>query len=57
MVYATGSEGRVFAVDGATGKQAWAITLSAFGLSDPAIGGDGTVYVGSLDANVYAIGP
>ena len=40
-----------------SGTQRWAFTTGADVFSSPAIGSDGTIYVGSLDHNLYAINP
>src|SRR5208282_3352544 len=39
------------------GTQKWAFAPGSFGFveSSPAIGADGTIYVGSLDGNLYAL--
>jgi outer membrane protein assembly factor BamB len=48
-------EGKVYALDGATGAKRWEFTTGASVCSSPAIGADGTVYVGSYDHKVYAL--
>ncbi|MCK4445154.1 MAG: PQQ-like beta-propeller repeat protein, partial [Thermoplasmata archaeon] len=42
---------------GNPGKLRWSFTTGDCVLSSPAIGSDGTVYVGSWDAKLYAINP
>ena len=41
----------------AVGTKKWAFQTGAYVLSSPAIGADGTIYVGSHDQNLYAIQP
>ena len=41
-------------MDGATGRQKWARDVNGI-VSSAAVAADGTVYVGSLDANLYAL--
>ena len=46
---------KFYALDGATGVKQWEyVTGQAVG-SSPAIGADGTVYVGSSDSKLYAL--
>ena len=45
----------VFALDGKTGAKKWEFKTGGKVDSSPAIGADGTVYVGSADGKVYAI--
>jgi outer membrane protein assembly factor BamB len=40
-----------------TGTLKWSYTTGYYIFSSPAIGADGTIYVGSLDNNLYAINP
>ena len=54
-IYFGSADHRVYAVDGATGKQKWSFATNDVVDSSPAIGADGTVYIGSQDASVYAI--
>jgi len=42
------------ALDGQTGTEKWGFTTGNFVASSPAIGADGTIYVGSNDFNMYA---
>lgn len=57
----TRKDGKLYALDGATGVNKWQFpTLfgwfsGTYSTSSPAIGLDGTVYVGGFDAKVYAI--
>jgi serine/threonine-protein kinase len=57
-VYVGTSDGKVYALNGATGSQLWSSSLagssSGLGLSRPAVA-DGAVYVASEDGNVYAL--
>ena len=39
------------------GTQKWAFSTGSYITSSPAIGADGTIYVGSDDDNLYAINP
>jgi hypothetical protein len=54
-VYVGSYDGKVYALDGASGAKQWEFTTGYYVRSSPAIGADGTVYVGSLDGKVYAI--
>jgi len=56
-VYIGSFDGKVHALDGATGARKWVVTTGENGLvySSPAVGVDGTVYVGSNDGKVYAL--
>ena len=49
----------LYALDGATGAKKWDFMIAPEGTPDgsssPAIGPDGTVYVGSMDSKVYAL--
>ena len=47
--------GKVYALDGESGEKKWEFETGDEVWSSPAIGSDGTVYVGSTDSNVYAI--
>jgi hypothetical protein len=55
--YVGSGEGKVYALDGATGAKRWEFTTGSWVHSSPAIGADGTVYVGSGggDNKVYAL--
>jgi eukaryotic-like serine/threonine-protein kinase len=44
----------VYALDAATGALRWSYTTGGSVQSSPAVA-DGTVYIGSEDANVYAL--
>lgn len=48
---------RLYALDGKTGAEKWSYRTGGGIYSTPAIGRDGTVYVGSNDGKVYAFGP
>ncbi len=49
-------DGKVYALNGVTGAKKWEFQTTEGGVySSPAIGSDGTVYVGSEDGNVYAL--
>ena len=51
-----GSEdNNLYAVNPSDGSQKWAFTTGGDVVSSPAIGVDGTIYVGSYDNNLYAI--
>ena len=56
-VYIGSFDGKVYALDGATGKQKWALSTGPIYASSPAIAADGTIYVGSSNGYLYAIGP
>ena len=53
-VYVGSEDGRLYAVDAATGKKLWDIITGGRITSSPAVA-DGTVYIGSYDGNLYAI--
>jgi len=46
---------KVYALDEATGALKWSFPTGGNLQSSPAIGSDGTVYVGSWDKHVYAL--
>lgn len=46
-----------FAVNGTTGALLWRYDAGNAFFSSPAIGADGTVFVGGIDGTVYAWGP
>jgi outer membrane protein assembly factor BamB len=52
---ATGGIGKLSALDPVTGGVVWEFVTNGSSNSSPAIGADGTVYVGSDDGRVYAI--
>jgi outer membrane protein assembly factor BamB len=56
MVYVGSRDGRIYAVD-CDGNRKWEVaTGGPISASSPALGPDGTVYVGSDDGLLYAIG-
>jgi outer membrane protein assembly factor BamB len=52
----TGGNGKLSALDHTTGIVVWEFVTNGSSNSSPAIGADGTIYVGSDDGRVYAIG-
>jgi outer membrane protein assembly factor BamB len=52
---AAGGSGKLSALDPKTGSVMWEFVTNGSSNSSPAIGADGTVYVGSDDGRVYAI--
>jgi outer membrane protein assembly factor BamB len=50
-----GGVGKLSALEPSTGRILWAVATHGSSNSSPAIGADGTVYVGSDDGRVYAI--
>jgi outer membrane protein assembly factor BamB len=52
---APGAVGKLFALESVTGGILWEFVTNGSSNSHPAIGADGTVYVGSDDGKVYAI--
>lgn len=57
VMYIGSQDVYLYALDAATGSLVWGFPTSAEILSTPAVGADGTVYVGSLDNCTYAILP
>jgi len=58
IIYAMGgSDGNLYAINPTDGSQRWAFKMGNGSQSSPAIGADGTIYVGSEDNNIYAIKP
>jgi Immunoglobulin domain/PQQ-like domain/IPT/TIG domain len=55
-VYFTSWNGKVYAVDSATGSETWEFFAGGNVNSSPAIGQDGVLYLGSQDHNLYALG-
>ena len=54
-IYVGSNSHYLHAVDPVTGKQEWAYKTDGYVVSSPAIGDNGTVYVGSNDNNLYAV--
>jgi outer membrane protein assembly factor BamB len=57
-IYVASNDGVVSCISQTTGLLAWAFPLPSEGTvkwSSPAVGADGTIYVGSINNNVYAI--
>ena len=46
---------KLYAINGKTGVKLWEFETGGFVSSSPAIGSDGTVYIGSSDKKLYAI--
>lgn len=60
LVYVNSTDGRLFAFSTENGEKQWDVTINSDDRSvrsSPAIGQDGTVYVGSADGALYAITP
>src|SRR6185436_15310385 len=59
VIYCATTNGTIYAVNAGSGKERWNYPAgaSAFFFSSPAIGADGTVYIGGEDGNLYAINP
>lgn len=56
VIYQATGEGYVYAVDAGSGTVLWAIRLSPSPITrSPALAGDGTLYVSSLDSKLYAV--
>jgi len=53
-VYVGADQGKVYALNGASGAQLWEFGSGGF-QSSPALGAGGTVYVGGKDGKVYAL--
>ena len=47
--------GKLYAIDGKTGRKKWAVSIGGGLGRSPAIGADGTIYIGSWEGKVYAI--
>jgi hypothetical protein len=62
VVYAVAKDNNLYAVNAADGEELWRFPIPTpisgddTELSSPAVGPDGTVYVGSIDNNLYAVG-
>src|SRR5258708_23684741 len=56
VVYVGSTDGRVYAVDAASGMRRWAFPTKGPVNSSPAVFSD-TVYFGSVDGNFYAVNP
>ncbi|WP_414659960.1 outer membrane protein assembly factor BamB family protein [Horticoccus sp. 23ND18S-11] len=56
-VYIGAGNGKLYALNPATGASLWEITLGGFISSSPAIGSDGTIYVGGTDGVLHAVAP
>lgn len=54
-LYVGSDDGRLYALDGATGAQKWAFLTGGPISFSPAVGTDGTVYFRSSDENFYAL--
>jgi hypothetical protein len=55
--YVPGYDNKLYAIDPNNGDLKWSYTTNGSIYSSPAIGADGTIYVGSLDNSLYAINP
>jgi outer membrane protein assembly factor BamB len=60
-VYVVSNDGNLYAVNTADGEELWRFPIpvnpsDGVANSSPAVGADGTVYVGSTDSNLYAVG-
>ena len=49
------NDGAIYAVDQTTGTLRWKYMTGGIVQSSPVVAGDGTVYVGSEDHNIYAL--
>jgi hypothetical protein len=56
-VYVGGDEGRLFALDPATGGTRWSVGTSGPLTGAPAVGADGMIYLGSNDGRLYVLTP
>lgn len=56
-IYIGSWDGRLYAIDPATGTARWFYTTLGFIASSPAVAPDGTIYVGSGDRALHAINP
>lgn len=56
-VYIGCGDGRLYALNGLDGRERWSVRLGPFIDSSPAIGPDGTIYVGAGDFGLHAVAP
>jgi outer membrane protein assembly factor BamB len=56
-IYIGSWDGRLYAINPATGTARWSYTTLGFIASSPAVAADGTIYVGSADRSLHAINP
>ncbi len=56
MVYVGSDDGNLYALDAATGAVKWQVEIGKVEDTSPAIGADGTIYIGSEEEKtIYAI--
>jgi outer membrane protein assembly factor BamB len=56
-VYACSANGTVYALSSASGAIQWTAEIGPVASASPAIGADGSLYVGSTDGRLYALSP
>jgi outer membrane protein assembly factor BamB len=52
---ASGSENKLYALDGVTGQMKWEFLAGGWLPTSPAIGPEGTIFLASLDSRIYAL--
>jgi outer membrane protein assembly factor BamB len=57
VLYVPSFDHQLYALDARTGAKRWAFTTGDGIDASPTVGPDGTIYIGSYDANFYAINP
>jgi outer membrane protein assembly factor BamB len=55
IIYVGDLNGRLYALDPATGRSIWELSLSGLIVSSPALGADGTIYVGTGLGRLHAV--
>jgi hypothetical protein len=56
-LYVGAEDGKLYAVDAATGAGKWSFATGAAITSSPTVGANGLIYVGSIDSRLYVVTP